>query len=137
MTTVNSTLLFALLLFGMGCGDKDKNPVSSASRSYDQHVLSIRNGHFYSYPAPNVNIGTITDRYFSNTRWESITGTDGNRYVNMTGGFSYLNSPATAKIQFRLYSDGSFVLRAFEINGEPQTDFMIGVLIEDMYDEVG
>ena len=134
---LSNTLLFALLLFGMGCGDEDKNPVGSTGPSYDQHVLSIRGGHFNSYPAPNVNIGTITDRYFSNPRWESIIGTDGNRYVNMTGGFSYLNSPATAKIQFRLYSDGSFILRAFEINGEPQSDFMIVVLIEDMYDEAG
>ena len=129
------TFFFALLVFG--CGDEDKNPVSSNSPSFDQYILSIRGGHFNSYPAPNVNIGTITDRYFSNPRWESIIATDGNRYVNMTGGFSYLDSPATAAIQFRLYSDGSFILRAFEINGVPQTDFMIGLLIEDMYDEVG
>lgn len=129
--------LLALLILVIGCGDKGNNPVSSSSPSYDQYVRSIRGGHFNSYPTPNANIGTITDRYFGNPRWESIIGTDGNRYVNMIGTFNYLNSAATAKIQFRLYSDGSFILRAFEINGEPQSDFMIGVLIEDMYEEVG
>ena len=131
-------VLFLLLALSLGaCGDKDKDPLSSRGPAYDQYVLAIRTGYFNSHPPPNVNIGTVTDRYFGNSEWESIIALDGNRYVNMTGAFSYLGSPAIAKIQFRYYSDGTFILRAFTINGEPQTDFLIGVLVTDMYDEAG
>ena len=128
--------LLMLMVMVVGCGDDDDNPISSTS-AYDQYVRAVRSGHFNSHPYPAVDIGTITDRYFADPSWRSLIATDGNRYVNMVGGMRYEGRTVSARIQFRLYTDGSFVLRAFELDGTLQSDFMIGVLISDMYEEVG
>ena len=55
----------------------------------------------------------------------------------MVGGMTYGGRAVSAEIQFRLYADGSFVLNAFDLDGTLQSNLMIGVLIADMYEEVG
>ncbi len=130
-------LLLVWPLVICGCGDDKKNPASSGDLS-DRYVTMVRTGHFSSHPAPEDPIGEVFDRYLANPKWESLTGTDGQHYVNVSGRLTYMGEPVTALIQFRVnYEAGTFVLSALEFNGVAQSVLMIAALVNDIYDEAG
>ena len=127
--------LFALAVVAMvlaACGDDDK--VVGAD---DEGALTIvQGGHFSGHP--DYTIGEAAFCFFADPKWSSLTGTDGDTYVNLTGGMTYLDQPANAAIQFRVDKDArTFVMDALELNGVPQTDAMKVALITAMYGEDG
>lgn len=110
-------------------------PALSACDSFgDVGVMSIRAGTFDW--CGKANIGDLVDNFFSEPKWKVIDGLDGNRYVNLTGGISYNDSPAGALVQFSYPdSDERFEITAFEINGQGQNVLMIGELVGKMCEE--
>lgn len=100
-------------------------------------ISSVKNGHFYSYD--EMTVGEAVDNFFDNPKWSSGEPVDkalaGYTLVNCKGGISYYDEYAVAEIQFLVdKDDGSFELHAFEIDGVPQNDYMIGALIELMFE---
>lgn len=100
-------------------------------------ISSVKNGHFYSYD--EMTVGEAVDNFFDNPKWSSGEPVDkalaGYTLVNCKGGISYYDEYAVAEIQFLVdKDDGSFELHAFEIDGVPQSDYMIGALIELMFE---
>ena len=92
-------------------------------------LITVKNGHFTSHPAPAVNIGDAVNCFFGDPKWSTLTGEDGNTYVNLTGRITYLDEPVNALVQFRI--DGtSFEMNAFEMNDIPQNDLTKLALIE-------
>ena len=81
-------------------------------------------------------VGELVDGYFENPKWEEIVADDDRTYVNITGGITYDNEPAKAKLQFKINNKNDrFKAQALEIDGIEQADFMILALLEDMCNE--
>lgn len=97
----------------------------------------VKTGHFKSHPEKTV--GKAVNDFFGNPRWESGTGSDGETkgksLVSAKGRIKYMDRDVSAHIQFVVdETDGSFELRAFEINEIPQNKIMILSLINKMYE---
>ena len=122
--------LLSLAVFSVACGDNDKNPTGSK----DIVVNTVRNGHFNNYQAKTV--GALAECYFSRPRWESLTRTDGNTYVNLSGQISYIGNPVNALLQFRI-SGSSWEINSFEMNDIPQNALLTSGLVADIIDECG
>lgn len=91
----------------------------------------VKSGIFNNYP--NTTIGEGVSNFFSNPTWESFTADDGNTYVNMTGGLNFKDQLAKAILQFRIDSNlEGFEFNTLEINGEPQNQIIINVLLSKM-----
>lgn len=98
-----SISLLLLTLTAAGCGD-----------SYDQRVMSVRDGTFYMNPS--VTVGKAFDQFFVGGKWKSFTSTENEDIVEFSGECSWYNAPATMTVQFDL--DGKeFSLRYVDING--------------------
>lgn len=100
-------------------------------------ISVVKNGYFYSYD--EMTVGEAVDNFFDNPKWSSGEPVDkalqGYALVNCKGGITYYDEYADAEIQFLLdKDDGSFELHAFEIDGVPQSDYMINGLIEAMFE---
>ncbi|MDE3032113.1 MAG: DUF4339 domain-containing protein [Acidobacteriota bacterium] len=100
-------------------------------------VRLVKTGHLQSHPEKTV--GDAVDAFFGDPKWESGTGvageTEGKTLVDATGRINYLDKAVNARIQFVVNTEeGTFELRAFEMNGIPQNQLMTGVLIEKMYE---
>ena len=114
----------------VACGDDDK--VVGAN---DKTAINIvKDGAFLAYPSQP--IGDMAACFFGDPKWESLTGTDGNTYVNLTGDMTYAGSPVEAKVQFRVNKSAqTFEFTALEFNGVPQTQLTISALIAAMAEE--
>ena len=64
------------------------------SCSTDPTISRIQEGTFND--CSKATIGNLADNFFSNPSWEAIVGTDGNNYVNLSGGMTYLDEPVDA-----------------------------------------
>lgn len=100
-------------------------------------ISSVKDGYFYSYD--EMTVGEAVDNFFHKPKWSSGEPVDkalqGYTLVNCKGGITYYDEYVEAEIQFLVdKDDGSFELHAFEINGVPQSDYMIGGLIEAMFE---
>lgn len=122
--------LLSLAVFTGGCGDDDKNPTGSQ----DIVVNTVRNGHFNNYRSKTV--GKLAECYFSRPRWESLTGTDGNTYVNLSGQITYVGETVNALLQFQI-TGSSWEINAFEMNNIPQGSLLTSGLVADIIDECG
>ena len=83
---------------------------------------------------PNITVEEMVNSYLSSPQWEAIVDDEGRTYVNVTGGMTYDGDPADALIQFKIRGD-AFQVNAFELNGDPQNEFTIGILVSNMCDE--
>lgn len=100
----------------------------------DKYVRLVKNGNFHSYP--NHTIDKAVSSFFSNPRWKEITATDGYIYVNMRGGMSYNSTNVNVLLQFSILEDNTFTVNAFEINGIPQNQLMINILLGKMFSSI-
>ena len=97
----------------------------------------VKNGHFNTHQEKT--IGKAVNDFFGSPRWESGTGSDGETkgksLVSVKGRIKYMDKDVDAHIQFVVNeTDGTFELRAFEINEIPQNKIMILSLINKMYE---
>jgi hypothetical protein len=112
------------------CGDDDKSPSGPGSGTVD----IVRQGNFSDYPSKTV--GQLASCYFGSAKWEAITATDGNTYVNLTGRITYLGDVVNASLQFRI-NGSSWEVNAFEMNDIPQNALFRSAIIADMKEECG
>jgi hypothetical protein len=97
-------------------------------------VKLVRNG--YLEANKSMTIGKAVDGFMSNPKWEAIKGTDGKRYVNVSGGITYQDKPVNAMFQFHIERDKkTFECTALEFNGVPQNKLMMMLLLSKMYNE--
>ena len=100
-------------------------------------ISLVQDGYFYSHD--EMTVGKAIDNFFHKPKWSSGEPVDkalkGYTLVNCKGGITYYNEYVDAEIQFLVdKDDGSFELHAFEINGVPQSKYMIGELIDAMFE---
>jgi len=99
-------------------------------------VALVKNGILKNYPKKK--IGDAIDGFMGNPKWEAITATDGNPYVNVKGKILYDGKESSAAIQFRIYKESdTFEINSFEINGKPANKFVLWELLEKMYASSG
>ena len=113
------------------CGDDDKSPTGPGSSTV---VDLVREENFSDYP--NKTVGQLASCYFGNAKWEAITATDGNTYVNLTGRMTYFGDEVNAALQFKI-SGASWEVNAFEMNDIPQNAILRSGVIADMKEEGG
>lgn len=94
-------------------------------------VAAVRNGHLNGYPEQT--LGQAINSFFGDPKWEAITATDGNTYVNVTGSINVGDEPTQVLLQYRVNEDNSFAFNALELDGVPQNNMMYFSLIEAMY----
>lgn len=102
-----------------------------------QAIKTIKESYFDNYPS--MTIGKAVDNFFSKAKWSAGLPEDnalrGYMLVNCKGGITYDDKPVDAEIQFLLHSEtGAFELNAFELNGIPQSQYMIMSLLSAMYE---
>ena len=98
-------------------------------------VPFIKNGSFDF--CPGVTINEMVNSYIANPRWDYFKATDGKYYVNVEGQIYYYEQLVDMLLQFRIYnSSDRFEVNAFEIQGEPQYEYMTDALLENMCNEV-
>ena len=97
-----------------------------------QTVSAVKNGYLTEYTQKT--LGEAVDGFIGNAKWTSITGTDGNKYVNIKGNITYDGEPAEIILQYKVnVSTGYFEINAIEINGQSQSMLTYMQLIMEMY----
>lgn len=92
---------------------------------------TIKEGYFDACQTDNVE--TLVESFFANPKWESFVSPDDNKYhLNASGQILYDNETVNALIQFEMEGDGRWQINAFELNGEPQDEYMVTELINEM-----
>jgi hypothetical protein len=98
--------------------------------SLDQNIALVKYGSLYD--CPNRTLDDMANSFMNNPQWESVYSNDGRTYVNLTGGITVYNRPATALIQFNITANDTFELQAIEYNGVPQNMFESSHLLDSM-----
>lgn len=94
-------------------------------------VQTVKRGSLQS--CPDKTVEQMVNGYMGNPEWRSLVAKDGNDYVNVVGEISYNNQPTKAEIQFQLNKDkSSFQLYAWELGGEPASNFVAAILFKKM-----
>ncbi len=94
----------------------------------------IKEGSFDS--CPNQSVETLVNSFFKNPKWESFVSPEDDKFhLNASGQILYGNKKVNALIQFEIINEDRWQINAFEINGEPQDDYMIEELIAEMCEE--
>jgi hypothetical protein len=92
---------------------------------------TIKKGYFDACKKHNVE--TLVNGFFANPKWESFISPDDDKYhLNVSGQITYDNALVNALVQFETHEDERWQINAFEINGEPQDEFMVAELINEM-----
>ena len=137
-------LVLSLALTIVSCGfnnsgDSD-GPDSSDSDSDDYvyiptvspYVSMVKEAKHSSY---GITYGAAFNSFFSNPEWSYFKASTGDHVVEFEGGFSYDNSPATAKIQFIIdLAEGTFSAHHLSINGVAQNKLMLATLIKKVFE---
>jgi hypothetical protein len=98
-----------------------------------REVNLVRNGTLQAFP--DKTVGRAFDDALHNTKWESITASDGNTYVNVKGRAIYIGREVEVAVQFRVdYDAGAFEIHAFEIDGVPQGLLILWGLLDSLYE---
>lgn len=132
------TLLVILLALSViGTLSSGNLNIPSTSSSTSKAIALVKSGHFTDHE--NKTVGEAVDGFFSNPKWETGFGVDGETkgkmLVNARGGMTYMDKPVDAQIQFTVDMDnGTFQMNAFELNGIPQNQLMIVSLINKMFE---
>ena len=97
-------------------------------------VVLVKNSHPKNIES--TTIGRAVDEFMDNPKWEGITGTDGNPYVNVSGRVTYQDKIVTAKFQFRLDRiNKTCECTALEFNDIAQNKIIMLALLSKMYNE--
>lgn len=113
-------LMFAasLVTLLVGCGS-------------DSTVDIVRSGSLDG--CPDKTVGQMATGFMASPKWQSLVAQDGQTYVNLTGGITFDNKPATALVQFLVNTNTQrFQLNALEINGSPTSQFVALVMLDKM-----
>ncbi|KKC97895.1 hypothetical protein KY46_21385 [Photobacterium halotolerans] len=70
--------------------------------------------------------------FLSDPEWEYGESEDGERFINLEGGLTFHDKPATALMQFMINPDTSVEFNALEFNGIPQSLMIASALLEKM-----
>ena len=82
---------------------------------------------------PQATVKEMVNNYVDSPKWEAFVATDGDDYVNVEGGITYMDKPVDMLLQFKVDTNNDrFEVNAFEINEIPQNVFMQNALLEDM-----
>ena len=95
----------------------------------------VKEGYFDLCEETTVEV--LVQNFFANPSWDSFFAEDGYYYINVTGNILYDNAAAFSLVQFSVYEDQSWEINAFEIDGQPQDDYMVIELINLMCQESG
>ena len=95
----------------------------------------VREGYFDL--CEETTVDDLVKNFFANPAWDSFYADDNYYYINVTGNMIYNNVEAFALVQFSVYEDDSWEVNAFEIDGQPQEDYMVIELINLMCEESG
>lgn len=132
------SLAVLMLLSFAACGDDDSDSGSSGGgSSYNYNYVSpyvtmVKDAKHSTY---GITYGRAFDSFFSNPKWEYFKSTTGEHVVEFTGGFSYYDKPADAKIQFVLdLADGTFTAHHLSIDGEAQSRLMLASMIQKVFE---
>lgn len=133
-------LIFIILLavaLVRNCSSYAERSGLKSTASEKNAIKTIKESYFDNYPS--MTIGKAVDNFFSKPKWSAGLPEDnslhGYMLVNCKGGITYDDKPVDAEIQFLLYSEtGAFELNAFELNGIPQSQYMIISLLSAMYE---
>lgn len=143
--------LCALLLTSSltACETKEvSDQIANITNADDSRVDSVKNGTSSEYPGKTW--GNAFESFFSATTWKYFNGTlegpdedeDGKSdniqndidVVEFTGHCTYSNTDVLARIQFRLYDDGTFEPVFLAFNEVPQNKLMLNAIIEKAFE---
>lgn len=94
-------------------------------------VSMVQNGKLQW--CPNSTVKQMADGFMASPRWESGKMKNGQEFVNIRGGVTYLQKPVDAAVQFVVdRKAGTFAFQAFELNGIPQNRLIQRELIQKM-----
>jgi hypothetical protein len=93
------------------------------------NVEMVKKGHLNNCPSKTME--QMVDGFMGDPKWEGITGTDGNSYVNVSGNITYYGKQVRATYQFKIDGE-SFSFNALEFNGVPQNMLMSLALLNKM-----
>lgn len=80
---------------------------------------------------PNISVEKMVNSFFEDPEWTGGKAADGRKLVNVSGTITYASQPARAMVQVWMQDDG-FSVEALEINGRPQPEGMLDLLLEKM-----
>jgi len=80
---------------------------------------------------PNISVEKMVNSFFEDPEWTGGKAADGRKLVNVSGTITYASQPARAMVQVWIQDDG-FSVEALEINGRPQPEGMLDLLLEKM-----
>ncbi|WP_324036540.1 hypothetical protein, partial [Aeromonas caviae] len=80
---------------------------------------------------PNITVEKMVNNFFEDPEWTGGKAADGRKLVNVSGTITYASQPARAMVQVWMQDDG-FSVEALEINGRPQPEGMLDLLLEKM-----
>ena len=95
----------------------------------------VKEGYFDLCEETTVEV--LVQNFFANPSWDSFFADDDYYYINVTGNIMYNNAEAFTLVQFSVYEDQTWEINAFEIDGQPQDDYMVIELINLMCQESG
>lgn len=80
-----------------------------------------------------VTVGEAFESYFEDCKWKKYKDEDYS-YVVFTGTCEYMGEICDVRMTFKL-TGKNFVCDRLELNGSPQSELMITILLSDVYDE--
>ena len=100
--------------------------------SGDSELVSMVQGGKLEW-CTNSTLKQMADGFMASPRWESGKMENGQEFVNIRGGITYLQKPVDAAVQFFVdRKSGRFAFQAFELNGIPQNRLIQRELIQKM-----
>ena len=124
---VLSFIFFSLTL--SACSSDGSSSALDFSLLESAEIKSVKNGTIQA--CPSSTLGEMADAFLSSPKWRDFDSVSGGKVVELTGGFTYDGSPATALIQFSI-TGGSFEAAYLGINGIDQNLLMLSALLNKM-----
>jgi hypothetical protein len=127
---IKRSLSFFLLLLSLSvAGCTNDEDVLSLTVLESAEIKSVKNGSLEL--CPSATVGEMADAFLSNPSWRDFESTGSGKVVELTGGLSYDDSPATALIQFT-FDGGNFETAYLGINGQDQNLIVLSALLQKM-----
>ena len=102
----------------------------------NKYINYVKEGSPEIYP--NITYEEAFHDFFYNPKWKYFESEKGADVVEFTGGCYYADTKVTVTMQFVLdIDDGTFTLEYFGMNDVPQTEFMMLVIIEKVFESYG
>lgn len=151
MKKIVSIALIVGMILVSGCSFSDiTDQIANLLQSNDEHVLNVKKGHPFS--EPDITYGQAFDEFFKSPTWKYFVGTkdgpdddedgkpdyveDNVDIVEFTGYCMYSDVEVKALLQFTLIKEyDAFEATFLSFNNVPQTTFVMGVLIDKVFEE--